>query len=152
MKKFLKNIFIISLIITALFWDTIIYGQPSNSREKHFINPEIISTSKWVNKDQDIFIPPPEAFKKKLKSGMPGEASIFQTTFHNFPDSVEKVFEYALSVWDFYLNTPIKIRIGAYWEELNGNTLGATGVNDYFTNFGGAPVKDLTYPVGLAEK
>lgn len=76
----------------------------------------------------------------------------FRVSFHNFPDEAKKAFLYAVSVWDEYIYSPIPIHIEARWEALENNVLAKGNPSVFYNNFSEAPVRNVYYPVSLAEK
>lgn len=76
----------------------------------------------------------------------------FRVTFHNFPKEARKAFLLAVSIWDQHIDSPVPIHIEARWEELEGNILAKGNPSIFYNNFSGAPIRNVYYPVALAEK
>jgi hypothetical protein len=86
-----------------------------------------------------------------LKSATEGKATI-NVNYVNFPDDAKNAFQYAVSIWEDLIYTPVTINIKASWESMNGNVLAIGKPNQFYQNFDGALVPDVYYPVALAEK
>lgn len=109
--------------------------------------PPVCYASGQVEKS---YIPPPREFLEKLKSG--GTGADMVVNYIGFPDSVKNAFEYAISIWESLLSSPVPIYIEARWQALGSNTLASCGPSDYFVDFDNAPVPGTYYPVALVEK
>lgn len=96
------------------------------------------------------FIPPPAEFTSRLKSAKPGADIV--VNYIGFPDSARIAFEYAVSIWESLIFSPVPIYLQARWQVLANNVLANCGPGDYFMNFEGAPLRDVYYPVALVEK
>ena len=103
--------------------------------------------SEEVNKS---FTPPPENFRK-LKSGMKKKSEII-VTYVNFPAEAKSAFEYAISIYEQEISSPIPIMITATWKSLDENYLAEGGTTCFLKNFNSAPIPDVLYPIALAEK
>lgn len=77
--------------------------------------------------------------------------STIETTYVDFPVQAKSAFEEAVSIWESYIVSPQKIKIEAKWTSLSGTTLAQSGATKIFRNFPSAPLKDVWYPVALAE-
>ncbi len=96
------------------------------------------------------FIPPPPEFTNRLKSAKPGADIV--VNYIGFPDSARIAFEYAVSIWESLIFSPVPIYMQARWQVLANNVLANCGPADYFVNFERAPLPNVYYPVALAEK
>ncbi len=97
-----------------------------------------------------IYIPPPVEFQNRLKSTK--KSAEIVVNYIGFPDSIKPSFEYAVSIWESLISSPVPIHIQASWATLSNNVLGSCGPEDFLINFKGAPLPDIYYPVALAEK
>ncbi len=100
-----------------------------------------------VNK---VFVAPPLR-SNELKSAK-SSSSTFTVTFYNFPEEAKKAFNYAVSIWEELISSPVPIHIEARWEKLNGNILAKGNPSIFYNNFSGCPIRNVYYPVALAEK
>ena len=100
-----------------------------------------------VNK---VFIAPSQ-WHGNLKSAK-SSSSTFKVTFHNFPEEAIQAFNYAVSIWEGLVSSPVPIHIEARWETLEGNILAKGNPAIFYNNFAGAPIRNVYYPVALAEK
>jgi hypothetical protein len=101
-----------------------------------------------VNK---VFTIPAANFKQVLKSGGTDNGKI-TVTYFNFPEEAKVAFEYAVSIWENSINSPIPINIHANWDKLSDNMLGNGKPSVFYRNFKGAPKNNIYYPVALVEK
>jgi hypothetical protein len=100
-----------------------------------------------VNK---VFVSPPEVFNR-LKSAKAPQSS-FKITYVNFPEEAKPAFQYAVSIWENLIVSPVPIHVQAHWEQLEGNILAKGRPSVFFNNFSGAPRQNTYYPVALTEK
>lgn len=68
-----------------------------------------------------------------------------------FPSGAKTAFQAAVNVWSKVLISRVPIKISAKWEELSGNTLASSGSKVVYKNFSKSALKDVWYPVSLAE-
>ncbi len=94
---------------------------------------------------------PPAVFSNTLKSGGT-ETGKISVTYVNFPEEVKATFEYAVSIWEKNIFSPVQINITANWESLPGNVLANGKPSLFCRNFKGAPLSNIYYPVALVEK
>jgi len=129
MKRTLISILCIFTIISAS-------GQPN-------LTEDITEAQSPVNMALDevnhVFTPP-AVIKGNLKSG---STSSIQVTYVNFPENAKIAFEYAVSIWEQCISSPVQINIHANWEELSKNELGHGKPSLFYRNFKGAPQTDL---------
>ncbi|MCD6355181.1 MAG: T9SS type A sorting domain-containing protein [Prolixibacteraceae bacterium] len=93
---------------------------------------------------------PPRSKSTLLKSGE--IKSDIRVTYINFPEEAKKAFNYAVTIWESQLSSSVPICIEAHWEKLGSNILAQSRPSTFYVNFDGAPVKNVYYPVALAEK
>lgn len=96
-----------------------------------------------------VFTPPPVKFSK-LKSGT--TSGNFNVTYENFPEEAKSAFQYAISIWESIITSPVQINILAKWETLDANMLALGKPTQFYKNFDGANVANVYYPVALVEK
>jgi len=92
---------------------------------------------------------PPAVKLRNLKSG--SERTI-QVTYFNFPADAKIAFEYAVSIWEKCISSPVQINLHANWEDLSTNELGHGKPALFYRNFKGTPLPNVFYPVALVEK
>lgn len=95
------------------------------------------------------FTPPPGS-EKLLKSG--STAGNFIVTCENVPAQAKTAFQYAVSIWEGIVSSPVPIKITVKWEELGTNMLAQSKPAQFYKNFDGTLFPDVFYPVALAEK
>ncbi|PIF05420.1 MAG: hypothetical protein CSA36_06695 [Draconibacterium sp.] len=86
-----------------------------------------------------------------LKSGLVKKSN-FKITCINVPDEATKAIEYAISIWEQNISSPVAINVTIKWEEECGNLLAYAGATNFIKNFPAAPFDDVYYPIALAEK
>src|SRR5690606_20469255 len=91
-----------------------------------------------VNK---VFTPPADS-EYMLKSGSANSSTII-VTYNNFPENAKKAFEYAVSIWEQSIYSPVPINIHANWEKLAANMLGHGKPSLFYRNFKGVPQPNI---------
>ncbi len=95
------------------------------------------------------FTPPPER-DNLLKSG--SSAGNFIVSYENVPAEAIAAFQYAISIWEGFISSPLPIKIKVKWEEHEKNMLAQSKPTQFYKNFDGALFSNVYYPVALAEK
>lgn len=78
--------------------------------------------------------------------------SEFIVEYIGFSEEAKAAFQHAVDLWEAIIVSDVPIRIQASWEALDAGVLGSASSNGSFRNFEGAPLRDIDYPVALAEK
>jgi hypothetical protein len=102
------------------------------------------------DKLEKVFIPPPPEVINQLKSAE--KKSDFVVTYSLFPQEAMDAFDYAVSILEQLIESPVPIYIQADWRPKGQNVLGSCAPTDFEKNFEGAPQKDIYYPIALVEK
>ncbi len=134
MKKFTFFLFIIAVSITA-------YPQKKNHNIIKALPPVCYASDEI----EDVYVPPPFLKAAEKKSDI-------RVTYSLFPENAKKAFEYAVAVWEQFVESPIPIYLQANWRSLDRNVLGSCGPADYRTNFEDIPHKNVYYPISVVEK
>lgn len=100
-----------------------------------------------VNK---VFTPPAHP-DYMLKSGAANSSTII-VTYNGFPENAKKAFQYAVSIWEQSIYSPVPINIHVNWEKLADNILGNGKPSVFYRNFKGTPQPNIYYPIALVEK
>ncbi len=95
------------------------------------------------------FTPPQASLSLKSASSKKSEILV---TYINFPEEAKLAFEYAVSIWEHNIVSEVPIMIQANWGQLEGGILAHSGPASFHKNFEAALVKDVYYPIALAEK
>jgi hypothetical protein len=103
-----------------------------------------------TDKVEKSYIPPPPELIELLKSAE--KKSEIIVSYSLFPSQARTAFEYAVSIWERLIDSPVPIYIQANWRTKDQNVLGSCGPSDYEKNFEGAPRKNIYYPISVAEK
>ncbi|MEX0722362.1 MAG: T9SS type A sorting domain-containing protein [Gracilimonas sp.] len=61
-----------------------------------------------------------------------------------WPDEAISAFEYAITIWETHISSPIPIRVRANWADLEDNTLGSAGPTLVY------PIEETFYPIAQA--
>lgn len=122
---------------------------------QQFFSEEIAEAQTPVNigleEVNKVFTPPAAIIKQNLKSGGTDNGKI-TVSYFNFPEEAKVAFEYAVSIWEKSINSPVSINIHANWDNLSQNMLGSGKPAVFYRNFKGAPQANIYYPVALVEK
>jgi len=148
MRKLLLNIAYLFMLPWFVSFHTNAYCQTRFDKIKIEIKPV---KCYGIKKDMNTFIPPPENFKKGLKSVNEYNANI-EVTYNGFSPEAKEAFQYAVNIWKTLIHSPVTIRIEANWKSLDEGVLGSCGASSYCMNFSAAPERGKWYPVALAEK
>src|SRR5690606_4333582 len=97
-------------------------------------------------------IAPPESFLRKGPSNGRTKSASIHVEYFGFTEEAKQAFEYATSIWESLLTSPVEIRVAAVWTNLPGGTLGSAGPAFWAANFSGTPKHNIYYPGPLAEK
>ncbi len=141
MKKF-------TLILLVLICVTPSFGQKKWQKNDLKISPAVCYAIDSVEKS---FVPPSPEITRRLKSAAEAGADI-SVNYSLFPNEAKKAFEYAVSIWEQVISSPVKIYVQANWRSQDRNVLGSAGPTDYLTDFVGIPHENLYYPIALVEK
>lgn len=99
----------------------------------------------------------PDNWRNKKAAG--ASTSEFEITYLNdcsggsWPDDARNAFEYAASIWESHLDSPVPIRIEANWVPLPSNTLGSanpTNVLAFSEDEGGPFLPNTWYAIAQA--
>ncbi|MBX2944745.1 MAG: T9SS type A sorting domain-containing protein [Cyclobacteriaceae bacterium] len=102
--------------------------------------------------DNPCYIAPPEEYLKWAGSTRTKTSNIEVTYNAGFTAEAIAAFDYALGIWESLIDSPVPIRIDAYWSSLSPNVLGGAIYTNAYANFPGAQKLNVFYPVALAEK
>ncbi len=124
------------------------YAQNSWKKEGIKLPPNVCYASKESHKS---FIPPPAEYYERLKSASVKKTTI-EVTYIGFPADAQQAFDYAVSIWQNLIDSPVRIRIQATWESLAQGVLGSTAPAAYYHNFDATEKYNVYYPVAIAER
>lgn len=89
---------------------------------------------------------------KEYLLNAPQTANITVTYVGTWDTAAHDAFEYAVSIWETQITSPIEIKIIAEWSNLGAGILGGAGSAASAFNFTNAPVANTRYPIALANK
>lgn len=139
-----KRFILLSLLVSV---SAFVNSQDSLKKQRIVVPPSVCYAS---GKTEKSFIPPPAEFLQK--SGKE-KLSDFVITYSLPPnENAKAAFEYAVSIWEQIIESPIPIRIKASWRSKESNILATAGPSDYYSNFEYAPHTNRFYPIAIAEK
>ncbi len=125
-----------------------------------------VSTGQEIRKGKvitcdDIGLPshrfhlPAPVLKSKIdavKNGRTNATSTIEVQYSGFSEEAKTAFQFAVDIWESLIISDVPIRINASWAvSSNSNNLGSA-TSDEARNFEGAPLKDVWYPIPIAEK
>lgn len=115
--------------------------------------PEFLARSFAGQGVSDIYIP----FNGELSNGRTVEISVNYIEDQNssWPLPAKAAFEYAASIWEEVLTSPVEITIDAKFVALQPGVLGQAGPVEYQRNFGSAEPSyfdNTWYPIALANR
>lgn len=97
-------------------------------------------------------VPPPRTYYESLLNGRTEALTDIEVTYvGNISAEARTAFEFAVSIWEKLLVSPIKIRIQANWTPLGVRTLGSARPGNYFRS-PLMPKFPAWYPIALYEK
>ena len=120
------------------------YGRNTNIRLVEF--PPVLCYG--IDSDMNTQVLPDKNFLKSVKLNQP---LTFIPIYDNISASAKVAFEYALSQWSQYLNSPIPIRIKVTEDSLAENVLASAGPSGFYSDIDGL-MPGFYYPITLIEK
>ncbi len=143
----MKRYFITVLILLFALYNS--FGADNTVKRSHK-NYEIKGVKIGLNESRDLRIPPPEGFTDK-SANLKGKAN-FIIRFNGFSNQSRAAFNYATAIWESIIDSPIDIKIDAYWTKLSGSTLAYCSSINYYLGYDGLMEPRTYFPVVLAEK
>ena len=73
--------------------------------------------------------------------------------YYGFTEEAENAFEYAVTIWEGWIDSDVTIEVDAYWEDLSiygSGVLGAASPYSFKRNFDGATEDNTYYAISLA--
>lgn len=96
--------------------------------------------------DARTFIPP-----QVIAPGKTAAPSLtINVSYTGFPSEAREAFEYAVSLWEQYLSSPVTVQVDATFEPLEEDVLGSAGPR-LTANFGPTAAGDTWYPTAIAD-
>ncbi len=138
---------ILSILLLSIIEVTAMAGQQDWKKNNIKVAPPVCYASGKIEKAS---IPPTPELLNKLKSGEKKSDIIVEYSL--FPQDAKKAFEYAVSIWESIIESPVPIYVQANWRTLATNVLGSCGPESYYQNFENVPHENRYYPVAIAEK
>lgn len=132
------------VLILFLISMEISFGQELWRKEAIKLPPSVCYASHEIHKS---FVKPPI----KLKAGSTKKSTII-VDFIGFPEDAKVAFQYAVSIWQDLVYSPMPIHIKATWESLASAVLGSCSPSDYIPNFNSTQIWNCYYPIALVEK
>ena len=88
--------------------------------------------------------------QRQTLSGEP--TAVITVAYNGFTPEAQAAFQFAVDIWARTITSEVPIRITANWSQLGDNVLGSASATSTVSNFENAPLKDVRYPLALAEK
>jgi hypothetical protein len=76
--------------------------------------------------------------------------STITVSYQGFPAQAQAAFQYAVNILRTVIVSSVPITVKATWEPLSAGTLAQAAPGNFFQNFNNAPVRNLIYPVAIA--
>lgn len=102
-----------------------------------------------TGKDAHTFIP---SLQKVNSNARIPAKSTFIVEYIDFPVQAKNAFQAAVDIWAGLIQSPVPIRVIAYWSKLEKTTVGSASPSDFTRNFPGQQKEGVWYPIALAEK
>ena len=97
-------------------------------------------------------IPPPEVFLQRAQEVGAQTANI-TVNYTGFSGPAQTAFEYAVTIWESLITSPVDTVVDATWEPLSpSGVLGSAGASNFYRDFPNAPVAGTWYATALANK
>ena len=124
----------------------------SNVSGQKYIGENIVTSPVNIPVDEvnKTYVAPPKKFVH-LKSAQTSQANI-EVSYVNFPENAKQAFEYAVSIWEILISSPVTIHVKAEWKPINSAVLALAKPTMFYEGFEGALVDNVYYPVALVEK
>ena len=103
--------------------------------------------------DAFTLVPAPEAAAPAAGEGFIAQnasAATIVVNYNGFSGEAQTAFQYAVDIWESYLNSDVTIEVDANWIALSPGVLGSAGATSLYANFSGAPQGNTWYPVAIA--
>jgi len=89
---------------------------------------------------------------KALKNKGLGNLGDFEVRYSGFTPEAEAAFQFAVDIWDMYLDSDTKIVVDANFADLGSGALGSAAPTAMFWNFSDKVDQHVEYSISIAEK
>ena len=144
---FFGGVLLFSLIVLATGLGTIQTAQ-SAAQVDFDPRPPMLWIVPGESTGEVVRFPPPAEFLNRA----PQTANITVTYVGTWNADAQNAFEYAVSIWETQITSPVEIKIIAEWANLGSGILGGAGAAASTINYPNAPVANTRYPIALANK
>lgn len=101
--------------------------------------------------DKFTRVMPPASARGMLRSS--AFTSVITVNYGSgFTTEAQTAFQTAIDIWRTQINSPVPIVVDAQYQSLGSTLLGLAGFRNVFSNFPGAPLANVFYPVPIANK
>lgn len=139
--------------IGVLFFAVLGFTPLTSAQQLMSITPKKPVVCYSEAKNKNTFIPPPAAYlKSKANSNARSATATFEVEYVGFSPEAKTAFQEAVNIWSTLIESPVKIKIKAFWRPLGTNVLGSAIWGTALANFPNAQKLNTFYPVALAEK
>jgi hypothetical protein len=105
------------------------------------------------SKNKNTSFGPPQAFlNAKNNPSARTSTAVFVVEYIGFDAQAKAAFQQAVDIWASLIQSPVKIKIKAYWRPLSTGVLGQAIWGSVIANFSNAQKLNTFYPIALAEK
>ncbi len=102
--------------------------------------------------EHPVKVPPPDAFLQRAQGVGAQTATITVNYNGTWDTNAQSAFDYAATIWESLITSPVDIVVNASWEPLGFGVLGSAGAENYYRDFPNAPQAGTWYPTALANK
>ncbi|NOS90886.1 MAG: T9SS type A sorting domain-containing protein [Cyclobacteriaceae bacterium] len=139
--------------IGVLFFAVMGYASLTSAQQLMSISPKKPVICYLDAKNKNTVIPPPAAYlKAKANPQARTATATFEVEYVGFSTEAQAAFQEAVNIWSTLIQSPVKIKIKAFWRPLGTNVLGSAIWGTALANFPNAQKLNTFYPVALAEK
>ena len=136
------------LLLLTLFISFIFENANSQTPEMKRLDKKFEIICYATDMSSGVSLMPP----KNITHGKTNSTNIVVNYSEGFTPEAKAAFQYAVDIWAQTISSPVTININAEWKPLAQGVLGSASWATAFGGFEGALVKNVWYPVALAEK
>ena len=100
------------------------------------------------------YVAPPAAFQRQLAAADQANEANIMVNYRGtgWTEDAQTAFEYAASIWESSITSPVPIVVEAQFGPLDPGILGGAGPTEIWRDFANAPQNNTWYPIATANK